>query len=293
MIVLHEFGIRLRDERPGERRGACPRCAAAKARPGDDALAVKLGAGGGAMWLCHRCGWSGALPPPGEPRRMPRRPAPPEPGPPDRKVERTRERAREAWRQAGPLPSAGPARDYLVGRRCITTWDADRLLWHPACPWSDGLTGRPLRVPTIIAPISDWRSGLVVAVWRIRLDTAGDGKVERRGLGPTRRNAARLSHVPGAQLVVAEGVEDALAARELTGLPAWAALSAGNMGDLILPERIREVLILADRDVNGTGQENAHKLAVRLRAEGRHAEVRRPTTGKDPNDVLQLSWGAR
>ena len=117
--------------------------------------------------------------------------------------------------------------------------------------------------------------------------------MERRGLGPTRRNAARLSHVPGPQLVVAEGVEDALAARELTGLPAWAALSAGNMGDLILPERIREVLILADRDVNGTGQENAHKLAVRLRAEGRHAEVRRPTTGKDPNDVLPLGRGAR
>jgi len=87
--------------------------------------------------------------------------------------------------------------------------------------------------------------------------------------------------------VVAEGVEDALAAAELTGLPAWAALSAGNLGVLVLPERFREVLILADRDANGVGQENAHKLAARLRAEGRLAAVKRPIAGKDANDVLR------
>jgi Toprim domain len=59
------------------------------------------------------------------------------------------------------------------------------------------------------------------------------------------------------------------------------------MAVLILPERFREVLILADRDANRVGQENAHKLAARLRAEGRHAEVRRSTVGKDANDALR------
>ena len=92
--------------------------------------------------------------------------------------------------------------------------------------------------------------------------------------------------------MVAEGVEDALAAAELTGLPAWAALSAGNMAVLVLPERFREVLILADRDANGVGQENAHKLAARLRAEGRLADVRRPIAGKDANDVLRAGRAA-
>ena len=106
------------------------------------------------------------------------------------------------------------------------------------------------------------------------------------GLGPTKGNAARLCWAPGPQLAVAEGVEDALAAAELTGLPAWAALSAGNMAELVLPDRFREVLILADRDANGVGQENAHKLAARLRAEGRHAEVRRPVRAKDANEAL-------
>ena len=81
--------------------------------------------------------------------------------------------------------------------------------------------------------------------------------MERRGLGPMRGNAARLFHAPGPRLVIAEGVEDALAAHELTGLPAWAALSAGNMAALILPEHLREVLILADRDKHGLGQAKA------------------------------------
>jgi hypothetical protein len=35
------------------------------------------------------------------------------------------------------------------------------------------------------------------------------------------------------------------------------------------------------------GLEGAHKLADRLREEGRGAEVRIPKRGKDPNDVLR------
>jgi phage/plasmid primase-like uncharacterized protein len=133
-------------------------------------------------------------------------------------------------------------------------------------------------------PVNDHETGLVVDVWRIRFALAG--KVERWGLGPQKGNASRLSKADGPQLVVAEGVEDALAAHALTGLPAWAALSATNMAALILPKRFHEAMILADRDAHGIGQENAHKLAARLRAEGRYVEVRKPVRVKDANDVL-------
>src|SRR3954452_6379139 len=74
MSALANHGIRLRDERPGEHRTTCPRCAEAKHRPRDDALAVKLELDGGATWHCHRCGWKGGLPPAGEPRRVARPP---------------------------------------------------------------------------------------------------------------------------------------------------------------------------------------------------------------------------
>ncbi len=90
-----------------------------------------------------------------------------------------------------------------------------------------------------------------------------------------------------------------LKGRSLTrdDLPAWAALSAGNMAELILPERIREVLILPDRDEpreggRRPGLEAAHALARRLRAEGRTAEVRWAISGKDANDVLRARRAA-
>jgi hypothetical protein len=132
--------------------------------------------------------------------------------------------------------------------------------------------------------VNDAATGLVVGVWRIRPNLTG--KVERKGLGSVGGNACRVLWAPGPQLAIAEGVEDALAGCELTGVPAWAALSAGNMKTLVLPERFRDVLILADRDENGTGLENANVLADRLRREGRYAEIRLPDAVKDPNDVL-------
>ncbi len=210
------------------------------------------------------------------PARPPRPPASDEPDP---EAELKRELAQETWRQTGDVRPGTEPHVYLTERRGISRWDAERVRWHGACPWGTGTAG------CIVVPISDPATGRVSAIWRIRPRLSG--KVERWGLAPMKGGAARLFPAPGPRLVIAEGVEDALAAHELTGLPAWAALSAGNMAGLALPERFREVLILADRDENGVGQENAHKLASRLRAEGRHAIVRLPIDAKDANDVLR------
>lgn len=193
-----------------------------------------------------------------------------------------RDLARAIWRRSEAITDGLPYR-YLVERRGLGCWDPDRLRWHPECPWRGGTAG------CLVAPINDHATGLVVGVWRI-LPVLG-GEVRRRGLGPTRGNAARLFPAPGRQVVIAEGVEDAIAAHELTGLPAWAALSAGNMAGLVLPSRFLEVLILADAD--DTGRTNAHALATRLRAGGREAKVLRPAAGKDANDVLRAARTGR
>jgi hypothetical protein len=111
-----------------------------------------------------------------------------------------------------------------------------------------------------------------------------DGPVERRGLGPVKHNAARLFRAEGSELVLAEGVEDALAAHALTDLPAWAALSAGNLAKLILPGCLRAITIFADADAVGTG--HAAALARRLERDGRAVRLRRPRRAKDANDVL-------
>lgn len=49
--------------RPGEHRIACPRCAALKPRPRDDALALRVDPDGAAVAFCHRCGWRAAARP--------------------------------------------------------------------------------------------------------------------------------------------------------------------------------------------------------------------------------------
>src|SRR3954447_4983703 len=100
--ALTDYGIRLRREQPGEHRAACPRCAEAKRRGRDDALAVKVEPDGGATWVCHRCDWRGSRRSASEPWR----PASP---PPKRALldpvaEQRRELAQEIWRQTVDIP---------------------------------------------------------------------------------------------------------------------------------------------------------------------------------------------
>lgn len=196
----------------------------------------------------------------------------PEPERPDRNGEL----AREIWRQTESIP-AGPGRDYLIDRRGIPAWDDDRVRWHPACPWG------PDRIGCIVAPVVSHLTGHTVAIWRIR--PAMHGKVERRGLGPMHRNCSPTWQPEGDELAVSEGIEDALAVKSVTGLPCWAALSAGNMEVVSgIPPWVRRVTVFADAD--DQGRRSAHILAQRLRDAGRLAKVVRAALGKDPNDVL-------
>jgi hypothetical protein len=125
--------------------------------------------------------------------------------------------------------------------------------------------------------------GLVSGVWRIRPFL--NGKVPRKGLGPMKGNCSRLFPAAGPLLAVTEGVEDALAYHELSGVSTWAALNAGNLVGLVLPVRFTEVHVVADAD--DTGMRRAREAVLRFRQEGRRASLIRPIAAKDANDVLR------
>jgi hypothetical protein len=208
------------------------------------------------------------------------RAAPPPPAPEELDAEARRRIAfaGQVWRETTEIP-AGLGHDYLVLHRQVTAWDPDRLRWHPACPWK----GVPSdRIGCLVAPINDHVTGLVTGVWRIK--PVMQGEVERRGLAPKRQHASRLFHAPGHELGLAEGVEDALAAHELSGLPCWAALTAENLAAVVLPARFTSVAIFTDTDQ--VGRWYAYTLARRLREEGREVRILRPQVGKDANDAL-------
>lgn len=80
--------------------------------------------------------------------------------------------------------------------------------------------------------------------------------------------AIRIGVVPGEKsggvLGVAEGIETALAAWKLSGVPCWACYCASNLAQFAVPEGVRTVLIWADKDRSRAGEDAARTLARRL-----------------------------
>ena len=88
-------------------------------------------------------------------------------------------------------------------------------------------------------------------------------------------------------LGIAEGIETALSATCLTGIPCWAALNEGRLSAWRPPAGVIRVVVFGDNDAGFAGQAAAYTLARRLRAKRIEAEVRLPdSVGQDWNDVL-------
>ncbi len=88
-----------------------------------------------------------------------------------------------------------------------------------------------------------------------------------------------------AQMGVAEGIETAIAAHMLTGLPVWAAANAHGVESFRPPVVCESLVVFGDCDASYTGQAAAYVLAKRMARSGVACEVRIPPAG-DWNDVL-------
>jgi hypothetical protein len=98
-----------------------------------------------------------------------------------------------------------------------------------------------------------------------------------------------FTHPTSHELLVAEGVETALAAGELDGWrrSTWSAISTSGLAALQVPKEFTTIVIAADKDANGPGERAARVLAHRLRKQGRRARIIAPAkVGTDWNDTL-------
>jgi len=85
---------------------------------------------------------------------------------------------------------------------------------------------------------------------------------------------------------IAEGIETAMSAAQIFGVPVWAALNSGNLMKWQPPPAARNVIVFGDRDESFDGQCKAFALAHRLKMSGLNVEVRLPDFDGDWNDYL-------
>ena len=197
--------------------------------------------------------------------------------------ERRRQAARRIW--DGSVAAMGtPADSYLTGRALPGLAASAALRFRGDCHHPEAG-----RLPAMVAQVVDV-SGVFLAVHRTFLRGDGTGKADvqpqRASLGSLWGGATRLD-ILNDELVVAEGIETAASAGRLLGLPAWAAISAGNLAQgLVLPPNVRTVVIAADAD--DPGERAARQAALRWEREGRIVRIARPNAcGSDFNDVLR------
>jgi DNA primase len=130
-----------------------------------------------------------------------------------------------------------------------------------------------------------------MAAHRIYLKRDGSGKADvpapKKALGAKQGNAIWFG-TPGASLQVAEGPESALSVRAC-GYPFVACtIDAGNMGDIDVPDCVKEVVIIPDND--NAGRLGAARLLIKLSGNGLKVRtVQLPAGVNDPNDLINKS----
>ena len=215
---------------------------------------------------------------------------------------RRRETAEELWKEAeelGDLPDH-PVQRYLHERGLYPAIAGLRnvRVVEKLPYWEEGSVKG--EYPGVLWALTD-DAGRIVTLHRLWLsDTGRKAPVSapKKLLGSPEGGLVRL-YEPGETLALTEGVETALAVRAMTGLPAWACVSAAGLLSLTLdriPALVKTVEIYGDNDAGYVGQAAAYGLAAKLfrdaRAAGRELAIRvriPDKTGYDWNDVLLKS----
>lgn len=180
-----------------------------------------------------------------------------------RKKKFNKDQAEKIWNTSEPITDASdnPATRYLRIRGLRKSLALENLRYCPSLEYREGKTVVG-SYPALVAKVTG-SDNRFLGIHRIYLDDSGNKAsvvAVKMALGAISGGTIKFD-LPEGVLNVAEGVETALAVREITNTPTWAAISAGNMEHIEIPEGIRTVIIWGDRDVNKRGERAAHELS--------------------------------
>ena len=201
------------------------------------------------------------------------------------KVHKPSAAALRIWREAKPL-GGSPAKAYLESRGILAASSA--LRFHPQTPL--GPKGQARFLPAMIAAVSLDEGP--IAIHRTFLSTEASTKATfdkpKRALGSLGEAAVRLFAPISGKLGLAEGIESALSAYALTGIPVWATLGNERFGLVSIPESVTELHLFVDHDAGG--ELAASRGLGAYAQEGRTIQVRKPQpSDTDWNDEL-IAW---
>jgi len=185
--------------------------------------------------------------------------------------------ALELWRKA--KPAGGTVVEMYLRNRGVT------IPIPPSIRCGETLHLGRFHMPTLVAAVQR-PDGKIVAVQQTLLTWGGSkapAGITRITTGALGDGAVRLARADD-YLGIAEGVETALSAMQLGGVPCWACLGAGRMHRVLVPDHVHELHVFADADEVGRA------AAERAAQEHRHRRVvlRFPPDGfKDWNDYLR------
>ena len=194
-----------------------------------------------------------------------------------------RDRAQQLW--FNTVPAAGTMVEAFLASRGIEQIPSS-IRFHPRAPLGSGRN--VIFRPAMIAAVRERRQ--IVAVHRTFFarnapKIADDLADSRLMLGRPRHGAVMLAaatHILG----LAEGLETALSAMTLLGIPVWATLGSERLHNIALPSGVKQLMLLPDND--RAGQLAVAKAIAAYECPGRIIQTIWPPMGmNDWNDVLR------
>ena len=233
---------------------------------------------------------------------------PPQPPAPAKPSNEQGERLAALWAECRPWLDSRQIADYLHARGIPLPEKlpvSDDLRFHAGLPYWHGAEKRPLgrlaAMAGLFRAVDGTPAGLhITYLVRNRAGQVGkavlsDPKTGQRLPAKKMRSthsgslsgaAIRLFAPENGTLAVCEGIETALAARYLCGLPVWACGSAHGISSLVLPDAVRELVIISDNDANGRQAARALQRRYHARLHGRIKIWEPDLIGCDALDVL-------
>lgn len=190
------------------------------------------------------------------------------------------------WRET--RPAAGALVERYLTMRGISGSIPESIRFHPSLYHMPSKQNHPCMISAIVR----WPGKILIGVHRTYLDLLTGTKAliepNKMMLGKVCGGAVRLSHLSDV-LIVSEGIETALSILQVRPeATVWAALSAGGIKSLLLPNLpfAKTIIIAADHD--SVGIKAAVHAAALWVSEGRIVKIALPTKkGEDFNDMLK------